>query len=265
MIKSVSISAVISALVLLLSFALVTPASAASITNIEFDNGDITAQGTGGSTVNATFRVVVGPNEVVEIFQTDVISDKLGPEHFSVGGNNGLEEGVHYVDATIQLPPNTGTYKVTAKACGIYGSGFRASDCESNVVASKPFPNALKTVSSESTSTGGSSVVSDVVFGGINLTDLWNRIQMLAQSVDLLVEQQEQAQESTKEDTPAWCSMFPTYLAAATPWKTTPANTALQSLLIYQGGFSHIITYGATSYYGEQTSRAVTAAHAACN
>jgi len=130
-------------------------ASAASITNIEFQNGDVAIQGTGGSTVTAKVRIVVGINEVVEKIQTDVLSDNLAPICVDVGGDKGLEEGTHFVDLQVKLPPNTGTYTLAVQGSGVYGP-LETVDCTSNVVATASFSSALKVVSGSGGTVGGS-------------------------------------------------------------------------------------------------------------
>lgn len=123
---------------------------AADITNVEFDNGDVTVSGKGGSTVQAEFRIVVPANEVVEYIQTDVDGDNLAPVDHSVGGTLGLQEGTHKVKVSIKLPPNTGTYDLDVQTAGIYG-GIRAINGNDNVNSTDTFVDALRVVSSSST------------------------------------------------------------------------------------------------------------------
>lgn len=149
MIKKLLISAVI-------AFAPLA-AFAASFTNIEFQNGDVTIQGTGGTVVTAKVRLVIPANQVVEKVQTDVLGDNLGPVCVDVGGDKGLEEGTHYVNLDFKLPPNTGTYSAQVQGSGIYGA-FKTVDCTSDVVApAMSFTNALKVVSNSSNSSSSSS------------------------------------------------------------------------------------------------------------
>ena len=129
-------------------------ASAASFTNVEFDNGDVTVQGTGGQTVNVKIRVVVPAGEVVEQLETDVLGDSLSPVCEAVGGSLGLQEGTHFVTRAVKLPPNTGTYTLQVKGSGIYGA-FSAIDCINNNVGTASFAGALKTVASGSAPVAG--------------------------------------------------------------------------------------------------------------
>lgn len=142
-------------------------ASAATFSNVEFQNGQTTVEGTGGSNVTATFRVVVGVNEVVEQIQTDVIGDGLAPVCTSVGGTLGLEQGTHNVSIQVKLPPNTGTHNLDVQGSGIYGA-FRADDCVGDVVGSASFAGALRVVATGSGNTGSStsdlqSLIADLV------------------------------------------------------------------------------------------------------
>src|SRR3990167_2790269 len=124
---------------------------AADITNIEFGNGDVTADGKGGSSVQASFRIVVPSDEVVEYIQTDVDGDSLAPVDHSVGGTLGLQEGTHNVKVSVKLPPNTGTYDLDVQTAGIF-SGIRAINGDDNVNDSETFSDALRVVSNSSNS-----------------------------------------------------------------------------------------------------------------
>lgn len=128
-------------------FAFANLASAASITNIKFSNGQTMIDGNGNTTTNAEFRVVVGAGEVVEQFQTDVLGDGLAPVCVSVGGELGLQQGTHFINRSVTFPPNTGTYSVDTQASGIFG-GNRADDCVGDVVGTATFGSSLRTVAS---------------------------------------------------------------------------------------------------------------------
>lgn len=147
------------ATVALISAGFVLPgaiALAATFPNVQFQNGQTTIEGTGGSTVTATFRVIVPANEVVEYIQTDIVGDSLAPVCTSVGGELGLQQGTHDVSLPVKLPPNTGTHTLEVQGSGIFG-GFRADDCTGDVVGSASFGSALRVVSSSSSSGSGSS------------------------------------------------------------------------------------------------------------
>ena len=126
------------------------------ITNIEFNNGDVTIDCKGGNTVQATFRIVVDSNEVVEYVQTDLISDSLGPVDHSVGGTLGLQEGTHNVKVPLKCPPNTGTYDVDVQTAGIFG-GIRAINGNDNVNDSETFSDALRVVSNSSSNSNNNN------------------------------------------------------------------------------------------------------------
>lgn len=131
-------------------------AMAATFTNVSFSNGDVTIEGKGASTVNATFRVVVGANEVVERIQTDVLGDNLGPVCTAVGGELGLQQGTHEISLPVKLPPNTGTYTLAVQGSGIYGA-FKTVDCTNDIVGSNSFGSALRVVAEGSAGSVGSS------------------------------------------------------------------------------------------------------------
>lgn len=138
---------------LALGLAMPFAASAASVSNVEFSNGDTTVQGTAGQSVNGEVRIVVGANEEVEMVEFDVIGDNLAPRCVDVGR---LQEGTHFVQISgnVKFPPNTGNYTFQVKTAGIYG-GQAAIDCTNNVNGTNGFGGAIRTVGTNST-TGGS-------------------------------------------------------------------------------------------------------------
>ncbi len=82
-------------------------ASAATVSSVQFQNGDNTISCVGGSMVNATFKLTTGPGEVVEWIRTQVDTQPFVDT--SVGGTLGIQEGVTDVTAQVKCPPNTGT------------------------------------------------------------------------------------------------------------------------------------------------------------
>ena len=138
--------------------------SAATFSNVAFENGDVTISGKGGSTVNATLHIVVPANQVVERIQTDVLSDSLAPVCTEVGGDQGLQEGTYDVTIPVKLPPNTGTYSLAVQGSGIFG-GFRTVDCANDVVGTATFSNSLRVVA-------GSDSSGNFAGSGMSLADL---------------------------------------------------------------------------------------------
>lgn len=222
-------------------FAVAGVASAASITNIEFSNGDTTYQGTGGSTVNAEFRIVVGPGEVVEQFETDVISDGLAPRCESVGGSKGLEEGTHFVKRSIKLPPNTGEYDVDVRTAGIFG-GTRSIDCDDNTNGSDSFSDAVRVVGS------GNSTSDDEDLGDDGKPSWLD--DFLAAIAALI--------KPTQPTKPAYCAGL-----GVSMYGQSGAHVVAAQTMLISNGFS--IPAGATGYWGVQTQNAWTMAAAKCN
>jgi len=215
-------------------------ALAASFTNVSFDNGDVTVQGTGGSTVNATFRVVVPAGQVVERVQTDVLGDNLAPVCTEVGGQLGLQEGTHDVTLSVKLPPNTGTYTLNVQGSGIYGA-FRTVDCTGDVVGTGSFGSALKVVASGSGSptTGGSN------------SDL----------MALIVALQAQIAALQNPVTPApatACAALNAKLAGTVDNTYNDSNVRLQGFLLSEGANIPALKAGASfGFKGDQTRAAV--------
>ena len=219
--------------------AVAAPAMAASFTNVEFQNGDVTVQGSGGSTVNATFRVVIGPGEVVEKIQTDVTSDGLAPVCTDVGGSLGLQEGTHNITLPIKLPPNTGTYTLNVQGSGIFG-GFATVDCTSNVVGSASFGSALKVVANGS-STGD--------LGG-------DEPSWLAALMALLTKLT--GNDTTPPATNAKCTELNAKLVGTMDNTYNDANVRLQGFLLSEGASIPALKAGASfGYKGNQTNSAI--------
>jgi len=146
MAKSVSIYATSALIFVAFMFALASTASAATITNVEFSNGDVTIQGNAGQSVSGKVRVVVPVNEEVEFAEFDITGDSLA----SVCVNTGrLQEGTHFVQipGSVKFPPNTGSYNLEVYTAGIFG-GLAAIDCVSNVNGSQSFGASVRTVGS---------------------------------------------------------------------------------------------------------------------
>lgn len=222
-------------------FAVASVAGAANITNVEFSNGDVEYQGTGGSTVNAKFRVTVGAGEVVEQFETDVMGDSLAPICESVGGSKGLEEGTHFVSRSIKLPPNTGTYDVQVRVAGIYG-GNRSVDCDDNQIANNTFNNALRVATSGSSNNSGEPELG---------SQSWFE-ELLAKLIAAL---KPTVQEPVK---PAYCGS----LGVSMYGQSGPHVVGAQNMLMANG---FPIGYGATGYWGVQTQSAWQMAAAKCS
>lgn len=220
-------------------------AGAANISNIEWENGDTEIQGRGGETVDATLRIVVPAGEVVEMLQTDVISDGLGPICESVGGSRGLEQGTHYVDVEVKLPPNTGTYDLDAQASGIFG-GQRSIDCEEDVVDDTTFSDAIRVVGSSNNDDDDEELGDD--------DDLPSWLQALIAAL-----------MGNKPDKPAYCTQLATYAGLSFGMNGSQVS-ALQALLVGNGfsipALSQGVAYG---FYGSQTAAAHGAAKANCN
>lgn len=125
-------------------------ASAASITNVEYSNGDVTIQGNAGQSVNGKVRVVVPNNQEVEFVEFDVISDSLAPVCVDTGR---LQEGTHWISipGDVKFPPNTGTYSLNVTTHGIFG-GLAADDCEGDQNGSNSFGSSVRTVGGSASS-----------------------------------------------------------------------------------------------------------------
>lgn len=220
-------------------------ASAATFTNVSFQNGDVTISGNGGTTVQATFHVIVPANQVVENIQTDVIGDNLAPVCMSVGGDLGLQEGTHDVMLEVKMPPNTGTYTLNVQGSGIYG-GIRSIDCNDTVVGTASFSGALRVVANSTTTNpplGGGSV-----FGFSSFADF-----VTALKAALGVATPPPAPVETQE-----CKAYHAALSGAVMNVVSPMNVRLQGFLLSQGANIPALAAGAAfGFAGPQTQAAM--------
>jgi hypothetical protein len=241
MTKSINVSlggiAVLAVLFMFASFA-----SAASVTNVEYSNGDVTVQGKAGESVSGKVRIVVPANEEVEFVQFDVISDNLAPVCVEVGR---LQEGTHFVNIAgdVKFPPNTGTYDLQVKTSGIFG-GLAAIDCNNNVTATQNFNNSVRTVgSSSSTSVGGGSLIE----------------QLQKQIADLL-KMIADLQKPTVPLKPAGC----TAVVAYNGFNASAAQASLFGVDAGRAVFNSAGVYAPTGYFGPVSSNAAAAVSVAC-
>lgn len=229
---------------LAVAMALPFAASAATFSNVQFDNGDVTVSGQGNSTVQATFHVIVPSGQVVEYIQTDVIGDNLAPVDTSVGGELGLQEGTHDVTLSVKLPPNTGTYTLNVQGAGIYG-GIRSVSGNDNVVGTGSFGSALRVVADTTATTGGSS--SDMPSWFSQFLALFGAASHPATTTPVVT-------VSPK------CEAIAPFLGA-TPYAYSSVGVQLQSALLLDNPYSiPLLQAGSTvqmGYFGVQTHAAL--------
>ena len=114
--------------ILLGSLLFVGIASAATISNAEWDR-NLEVYGKPGSKAEVTLRVSVPAGEVVENIGLTVGGSGLVEDCFAVGGSTGLQEGTHFVDRDVKLPPFTGFFDLDWRTNGIFGA-IHAVDCD---------------------------------------------------------------------------------------------------------------------------------------
>lgn len=214
-------------------------ASAATISNPVFSNGDTTISGTGGSTVSGTFTLTVGSTEAVEFVRTQ--SDPSQPfVDTSVMGDKGYQEGTYTnVPFTVKLPPNTGTYYPNVQTAGIWG-GIRSISGGDSVNAGPVNLGTIRVVASGSTSSTPSGIPDSV----------WEKFLAWMNG-------------STGSTTPPpavnpKCAALAIKLAGAMPGTKTNGNAVLQGYLIGEGASIPALAAGAAyGFYGNQTANAV--------
>lgn len=248
MTKSISLVAVSSMAFIAFMVAMTMSASAASITNVEYSNGDVTIQGTAGQSVSGKVRVVVPVNEEVEFVQFDVISDSLAPHCESVGR---LQEGTHFVNITgVKFPPNTGSYALEVKTAGIFG-GLAAIDCVSNVTGTQSFGASVRTVGSATSVSGGSMF--DTMQNQI--TTLMAQIACMAAGSTW---EANQCKAKPAPVTPTKCAALASKLMGTVDNAYNQANVMLQGYLLSEGASIPALQAGASfGYKGSQTNAAI--------
>lgn len=228
------------AVVAMLSVAAV--ASAASIPNIKFDNGQTTRDCTAGQSVNFVARITVPAGEVVEKVQVDVISDSLAPElAIDVGGDLGLQEGQHDVNLVAPCPQNTGYYTTEVRTSGVFG-GMRSNSITDGVTSVASFGSSLRVVATNSGSTGSTGI------GGMNFADL-----VAALKIALGI-----GSAPAPTTTSEVCKAYAQANAGTQPNVNSDANVRLQGFLLSQGASIPALKAGASfGFYGNQTTAAV--------
>lgn len=215
-------------------------ASAATIDNVVFPNDDVTISGTGNSTTDATVRITVPTNQVVEIVRTQVTSPTVHAVICTpVGGALGLQEGVHDVTVPVKLPPNTNTYDLTVQTVGVYG-GIHAV-CTDPTNGSRTFNNALRVTAGDSDGSGSSSSVGSAQWMS-----------------DLIAALKAALMPATTPAPTGACATLSAKLVGTQDNVYNQANIQLQGFLLSEGASIPALTAGASfGYKGPQTNAAL--------
>ncbi len=223
-------------------------ASAASITNAQFSNGDVTIDAQGGSTVNGTFTLTVGSNEVCEVLRT---WDDSQPFTDTVVGDSqlGYQEGVYTnVPFSVKVPINTGTASAYAQCAGIYG-GIHSVSGADNVVAGPTNLGTIRVIANSTNSTGSTSSTS--------MDQLTALIASLTAQVQALLHP---TTPPAPVVSPA-CTNLAQALVGTSQGVNNDANASLQGFLLSPLGGRQSIPLlkagAAFGFYGTQTANAV--------
>ncbi len=219
-------------------FLLGAVASAATISNPLFSNGQTTIDANGGATVNGTFTLTVGTGEVVEWLRAT--PDTYPFTDTSVGGTLGYQEGVYTnVPFSVKVPPNTGTYNITEQGAGIYG-GNRSINGGDNVNTGPTNVGTVRVVANAESSTSVG-------------TDNSVLAQILAALNALL-----HPATPPAPTTSAVCTAYAQANVGTQLGVYNSANIRLQGFLLSQGASIPALAAGASfGFYGNQTAAAV--------
>jgi len=224
---------------LILSMILPLAASAATITNNTFSNGDVTIGANGGSSINGTLHVVVGQNEVVQFLGVKV--DSLAEKCTAVN----YQQGTYDIPYSAVVPPNTGSYSFNARVAGKWG-GVPSVDCGDNVIANISVGNAVTVLpGSSSTTVGGVS----------QLSELLAALKALLQGNTAPAPTQSTA-----------CANLTAKMMGTQSGTYNPANIKLQGFLLSEGESIPALAAGASfGFFGSQTQAAVNSYRTAHN
>lgn len=227
-------------------------ASAASISNPLFSNGQTTIDATGGSTVSGTFTLTVGVGEVVEWLRTQ--SDASQPfVDTSVGGQLGYQEQVYTnVPFSTKVPPNTGTFWPTVQGAGIFGGGRAINGGDNVVLGATPLGTVRVVANGAGTGTvSGAPVTFESLYQMLmdaqgQLTcvttgGMWNAVTKVCG-----------AKPAAPTDT-AVCSVLESYEGFEYGDKGSAVKKA-QKYVMNHGGS---IAAGATGFWGNQSANAL--------
>lgn len=219
---------------------LASTASAATISDAIFSNGDTTIDAQGNSTVSGTFTLQVGANEVCEVVRTQAT-----PEPFTdtqVGGTLGYQQGTYTnVPFSVRVSPNTGTYYPTVQCAGIWG-GNHSIDGADNVVATGNLGTIRVTANGSSSSTG------------VGSTD---PLSSLTAMIAALVAKLTASTTPTAPVVSASCAAYAQANVGTMFGVKNDANVRLQGFLLSQGMSIPALAAGAAfGFDGQQTEAA---------
>ena len=225
-------------------------------------NGNQTAHVRAGSTFNLMFLVDVNGGDEVEFARTSVYDlygnlmqapECKAVESRLVGVTNG-QANIRGIKTASDLPD--GEYRLVVETFGVAGpsSSNRCDDNNQNDDhdwTGRLFIDHSSSVSNADVVIGGSSSTGTGA-GSADEMPSWASAFILA------------IKDAFKPTKPAVCTGLDAMINAASPRHTTSANMVLQTHLI-NNGYANVITYGATGFYGDQTTSAVTQALAVCH
>ena len=219
-------------------------ASAATISDPLFSNGQTSIDVTGGSTVSGTFTLTVGAGEVVEWQRCQADTMPFGD--VSLGGNLGKEEGVYTnMPFSAKVAPNTGTYNVNCQGAGTFG-GNRSINGGDNVVVG---PTSVGMVRVVAVGSGNGPV------GGNDVT-----LESLQKQIADLLKIIADLQKPQVPAKPAFCASMPT----VNSWSGSSAVIMLQAWLVQNGFMTDAQMSTGPGTYGPKTTASHFAAQNAC-
>lgn len=221
----------------MLCFGFVGVTSAATVTDVTFEDDESSIKVAPNATIDAELRIVVPSGEEVEFVETDFDNDNRSPK--CVDLNKRLLEGTHYVDVSIKAPKDRATFDLDVDTFGLAGVA-NAGDCSGSFQnGSDSFNNVVRVSGDADEDVGNDG----------ELSSLLAQVKALAEIVKNLTS----GGSSTGK-----CPALNAKLVGTMDNTYNDANVKLQGYLLSEGASIPALKAGASfGYKGAQTNAAV--------
>ena len=209
-------------------------ASAASVTDVTFNDDESSVKVSANETIDAELRIVVGAGEEVEFVETDFDNDNRAAKCADL--NERLLEGTHYVDISLKAPKDKGTFDLDVATFGLAGVA-NAGDCSAGYQnGSDSFGNVVRVRSDANDEDN----------------DTLSGLQAQIEALKTLIAKLTGGAPSGK------CAVLAQKIAGSVQGVSHPGNVVLQGYLLGEGANIPALAAGASfGFFGPQTMAAV--------